>query len=536
MIFLFKGIGASEGIAIGKAFLYKNPEIIIEKNEIEDIDLELSFFKKSIEESKEDLNILIDKCKNDEQKEILNAHLLLTEDYEIINQTENRIKNGENLEYAFTETVNGFINMFAKIEDEYLRARGADLKDVYNRIICKIKNIELNPFENLEKGSVIIADDLLASDTMHINWDYVEGFATNLGSKTSHTAIIAKNFGIPCVVGMVSNTIKSGDNVIIDGFKGEVYSNVSNDIVLKYKEKLNSYLLEKKQLEEIINLPTITKSGKKIDLCVNAGSVEEVENAFKKNIDGIGLFRTEFLYMNNKKFPTEEEQFEVYKKILELAEDKYVVIRTLDIGGDKSLPYYKFEEEENPFLGVRGIRLCFKLLDIFKVQLKALLRASVYGNLHIMLPMVINKEEVVKTKEIIFEIKEELNKEGIKFSNNIKLGIMIETPASVILSDILAKEVDFFSIGTNDLTQYILAVDRGNEKISDLYDSGSLSVLRAIKTVIETGKEYGISVGMCGELAGDSNYTKYLLDIGLDKFSVSGSLVGKVKNVIINYE
>ncbi len=532
---MIKGIKASDGIAIGKAFIYSKPEITLVNAKVEDTEKELKYFLGCIEKSKEELNKLISVAKNEEQKEILNTHLMLTEDVAIIDEVSSKIKDGTNAETALTEVVENFVAMFEAIDDEYLKARASDLKDVYTRLIYAIKGVELVSFDTLEQGSIIIAEDLLASDTVKVNWDLVSGFATNLGSKTSHTVIIAKNMDIPCVVGMKSNDIKNGDLVVIDGFKGEVHVNPSKEEVESFEKQQKKLKEEAEVLEKVIGLETKTASGVKVSLAMNCGNVEEVKRAFDRNADGIGLFRTEFMYMQNDHFPTEEEQFKVYKEILELGKGKPVIVRTLDIGGDKNLPYYEFETEENPFLGLRGIRLCFKMRDIFKTQLRALVRASVYGNLEVMLPMIVSVEEVTETKKMIEEIKAELKAEGIEYKD-FKVGIMIETPASVFIADKLAENVDFFSIGTNDLTQYVLSTDRGNESVSYLYDSTNLAVLRAIEQTIKAANKAGIACSMCGEFAGDEKYTDLLLNIGLRKFSVSYSKFPKVKNNILNLD
>ncbi len=531
---MIKGIKASDGIAIGKAFIYRKPEITLVNAKVEDTDKELKFFLDCIEKSKEELNKLIEISKSEEQKEILGTHLMLTEDYEIITQVSDKIKSGINTETALTEVVDTFVEMFLAIDDEYLKARASDLKDVYNRLIYIVKGIELISFDALEKGSIIIADDLLASDTVKVNWSLVSGFATNLGSKTSHTVIIAKNMDIPCVVGMKSNDIKNGDLVIIDGFEGEVHVNPEESLLEKFEKRQKQLKEEAEVLEKVIHLDTKTECGKKISLAMNCGNVEEVKRAFDRNADGVGLFRTEFMYMQNDHFPTEEEQFKIYKEILTLGNGKPVIVRTLDIGGDKSLPYFEFETEENPFLGLRGIRLCLKMRDIFKTQLRALVRASVYGNLEVMLPMIVSVDEVLETKKLFDEIKAELKSENIEYKE-FKIGIMIETPASVFIADELAKNVDFFSIGTNDLTQYVLSADRGNESISYLYDNTNLAVLRAIQQTINAANKAGIDCSMCGEFAGDEKHTDLLLNLGLKKFSVSYSKFPRVKNNILNF-
>ncbi len=533
---MIKGIKASEGIAIGKAFIYNKPEIKLIHSNIHNKEEELKFFNNCIEKFKVQLNNFIDLAVDIDQKEKLNTYLMLIESNNIENRVKDKIKYGINTEIALTEVVEEIVQNIKYVKENDFENKIQDLEDVYKKLIYIVKGIELKNFEQLEEGSIIIADDLLASDTVKINLEKVSGFATNLGGKTSHTVIVAKNMDIPCVVGMKKNNIKDGDTLIIDGYNGVVHINPKEHILKYFKRKKKELAMEAIELEKVIYKETKTKCNKKITLSMNCGSIEDVKKALERNADSIGLFRTEFLYMQSNHFPKEEEQFNIYKEILTLCNEKSVVVRTLDIGGDKNLPYYEFEKEENPFLGLRGIRLCLKMRDIFKTQLRALLRASVYGNLEIIIPMVVSVEEIDETKKIIEEIKLELRNENLPFKEDFKIGIMIETPASVIIADELAKNVDFFSIGTNDLTQYILSTDRGNENVSYLYDTTNLAVLRAIQKVIIEAEKNNIDCSMCGEFAGDERYTDLLLNIGLKKFSVGYSKLPKIKNKILNTE
>lgn len=536
----FKGINASKGIGIGEIFLYVKPIIEISTSTISDNEKEeqITLFNKSIKSSTKSLELLISKAKLDEQKHILKAHVEILNDIALIDDTINKINNSNfPADRAFKETVDTFVTMFENIDDEYLKARGEDLKDVYLRAICSIKNIPFaNTLESLNDNTIIVSTDLTPSDTIKMDTKQVTALVSEMGSKTSHTSIIANNLAIPALVGTknICDNVKTGDVGIVDGFKGIIIINPSPEVLEEYENELKKHLNHKEELEKILFYPSVTTCGVNIDICANAGSVDECIDAFKQNASGIGLFRTEFIYMHSNHFPTEEEQFKIYKSVAIASKDKYSKIRTLDIGGDKELPYYEFDKEENPFLGLRGIRLCLKLEDIFKVQLRAILRASAFGKIHIMLPMVISVSEISQTKKIIDEVKKDLDGENIEYDTSIKVGIMIETPASVLNADELAKASDFFSIGTNDLTQYILAVDRGNSNIANLYDSYHSAVLKSIKIVIDSAKRHGISCGMCGEFAGDDNATKLLLGLGLKEFSVSSSKIPQVKHTIIN--
>lgn len=535
------GIIASNGVTIGKAFVFKKHDININKKSLtndNEINHQIDVLKKAISKSITQIEMLIEECEKNNQKEILTAHLDMVEDNEIIGQVTEKIQNEKVCcEFAYKEVIDKYIDMFCNIDDEYLSARAEDLKDIYTRVMYNIKDIPIISLDNLRENTVIVSHDLTPSDTVKINFNNLNGIITETGSKTSHTSIIANNFGIPAMLSCVDamNEIKDNDVVIIDANNGNIVVRPNDDILLKYQDIVQKEKEYQLQLEELKQLETRTKCGVKIDLCANAGSVEEANLGFDKNANGLGLFRTEFLYMNNNRFPTEDEQFTVYKNLALLSQgDKYTVIRTLDIGGDKELPYYNFAQEDNPFLGLRGIRFCMEMIDIFRVQLKAILRASAFGNLYIMLPMVISVDEILKAKKIIEEIKQELLAENIDFDNNLQVGIMIETPASIMIADELAKHCDFFSIGTNDLTQYILSVDRGNDKIESLYNTYNPAVLRSIKVAIENAKKNGIWCGMCGEFAGDFKAIQLLLGMGLKEFSVSSNKLLKVKDIILN--
>ena len=399
----------------------------------------------------------------------------------------------------------------------------------------KLKGIKPKDLSLIEKGSIVISKELTPSDTSNMNKENVVGFATDLGGKTSHTSIIAQTLDIPALVGMqdISNKVSGGEKAIIDGNQGIIIISPSEELIEEYQAKLKEQNEKRERLKAIKDKEAISKDGKKVEVAANIGNLEDLRVAIENGCDGVGLFRTEFLYMENDHFPTEEEQFDVYKQATEMLGEKPLIIRTLDIGGDKGLNYFTFPVEENPFLGYRAIRLCLDREDIFITQLKALIRASAYGNLKIMIPMIINVSEFKRTLEIIDDIKKEFDQNGIDYNKDVEVGIMIETPASVFMADKLIKYVDFFSIGTNDLSQYTLAVDRGNENISDLYSNYNPAVLRAIKHVIDQSHEAGKWTGMCGQFASDTQATKLLLGLGLDEFSASPSKIAEVKDTII---
>jgi len=429
---------------------------------------------------------------------------------------------------------------FEALDDAYLRERAADIRDICRRIMANLKGISLNVFEDIKEDVLIIAKDLAPSDTSFMDFGLVKGFVTALGGSTSHTCIIARNVGIPAAVGQegILDEITDGEYVILDGEECILITSPDDATVQDYRRKISEKEAKKEALKALAGLPTVTSDGRHLELFANVGGIQDIKAAVENGAEGIGLFRTEFLYMEGRAFPTEEEQFAVYKEAAEICGDKPVIIRTLDIGGDKSLPFFTFPAEENPFLGWRAIRMCLEMKDMFKTQLRALLRASAYGNIRIMLPMIISIEEYNEAVGMLEECKKELTTEGISFKPDIQTGIMIETPASVLIAEDLAREVDFFSIGTNDLTQYILAVDRGNNKISALYNSFHPAVLRAIKSVVDAGAKYGKMVGMCGEFASNEKATKLLLGMGLIEFSVSPPAVPELKGVLreLNYE
>lgn len=535
-----KGIGTSPGIALGNVLVYKEPKIVIEKKQVSNTDEEIKRLDRAVEIAIKQIEQIYEKTlKNvgEKEAEIFNAHRMMIEDPEFIGDVKETIKSQKvNSEWAVKTTADRYIEMFENIEDEYIRERALDLKDVSNRLLKILLDIETMDLSTLEDECIIIAEDLTPSDTAQMNKEMVLGFITELGGKTSHTSIMARTLEIPAVSGVkdITNKTKNGDFAIIDGKEGLIILNPSKEEIDNYKEKKERYEQFKLKLNEIKGKESISKDGIKVEIAANIGTPKDADKVIENDAEGIGLYRTEFLYMDSDKLPTEEEQFEAYKIVAERMEGKPVVIRTLDVGGDKDIPYLDLPEEMNPFLGYRAIRLCLDRKDIFKTQLRALLRASAFGNVKIMFPMISSIEEIREAKKVLEEAKEELRKENISFNEDIEVGIMVEIPAAAIHSDIFAKEVDFFSIGTNDLIQYTLAVDRGNQDISYLYNQYHPAVLKLINMTIKNGHKEGIWVGMCGEAAGDEKLIPILLGMGLDEFSMSSSSILKARWIINN--
>jgi len=539
---MFKGIAASSGVSICKALVLKEVKYNIEKKNIEDVPKEIDSLHAALKLSREQLSNVKKITENKMGKdnaEIFEAHLLMLDDPELIGEIEGKIKNESlNAEFAVKSTVETFVSIFEQMDNEYMRERAADIRDIGKRLLNNLLGVVYRSISDLEDKCIIVTKDLTPSDTAQMDHEKVLGIVTDIGGSTSHSAIMARSLEIPAVVGLgnISEVVKEGDLLIIDGDEGLVIINPDIETLQRYKNKHEKNEQAKQELKKLMDTESITIDGRKVELAGNIGTPDNVLGVLKNGGEGIGLFRTEFLYMNKENFPSEEEQFNAYKAVLEGMRGKPVVIRTLDIGGDKKLSYLSIDEEMNPFLGYRAIRLCLDRKDIFKTQLRALLRASVYGNLKIMFPMISGLEELREAKAITWEVKQELIKEKIEVSEDIELGIMIEIPSAAVISDILAKEVDFFSIGTNDLIQYTVAVDRMNQKISYLYDPFNPAVLRLIKNVIDNAHKEGKWVGMCGEMAGDTRLTPVLLGFGLDEFSMSPSSILKVRKCITNFE
>lgn len=541
---MLKGIAASSGVAIGKALVIAENEIEVERRIVEDKEDEVSKLQNAVETAKVQLEKIKEVAKEklgEDKAQVFEAHLMMLEDPELIGAVESQITTeGVCAEYALKVTVDMFVSMFEAMDNEYMRERAADIRDVGKRILNILMGVEAASIAEIDRECIIVIYDLTPSDTAQMDKEKVLGFATDIGGRTSHSAIMARSLEIPAVVGLsnITTTVKSGDMLILDGEEGIVIVNPDEETIAKYREKQAKIAEYKKELATLKDAESITIDGRKVELAANIGTPSNVEGALKNGAEGVGLFRTEFLYMDKESLPTEDEQFEAYKAVLEGMGGRPVVIRTLDIGGDKKLPYLKIDEEMNPFLGYRAIRLCLDRKDIFKTQLRALFRASVYGNLKIMFPMISGVAELRQAKAVVEEVKAELRNEGIAISDNVEIGIMIEIPSAAVISDLLAKEVDFFSIGTNDLIQYTCAVDRMNEKISYLYDPFHPAVLRLIKTVIDNAHKEGKWVGMCGEMAGDARITPVLLGFGLDEFSMSASSILNARKLIrsLRYE
>lgn len=535
---MFKGIGASPGIAIGKVLLLKQENIKVEKKQINNIVDEVNKFNNALKKSKEQLEHIIQETKKnlgEDKSQIFEAHIMVLEDPELVNSTINKIKEDSvNAEYAFENVSNMFISMFESLEDEYMRERADDIKDISIRVLKNLLGIENKDLSNLDDHVILVATDLIPSVTATMDKDKVLGFMTDIGGRTSHTAIMARSIEIPAIVGLktITNNVEDGDYVILNGETGEVIINPNQEEIDKYEEIKKQYELTKKELSQLVGKPSITTDGKHVEIAGNIGTPDDIKGLLENDAEGVGLFRTEFIYMNRDQLPNEEEQFQAYKQVIEAMDNKPVIIRTLDIGGDKKLSYLEIQDEMNPFLGYRAIRLCLDRKEIFITQLRALLRASVYGNLKIMFPMISSVEELIEAKEILKTVKQDLDKEEIKYKKDIEIGMMIEVPSVAIISDLLAKHVDFFSIGTNDLVQYTTAVDRMNEKISHLYNPFNPAVLRLIKMVIENAHKEGIWVGMCGEIAGDIRMIPILLGMGLDEFSMSAISILKARKMI----
>ncbi|WP_078547522.1 phosphoenolpyruvate--protein phosphotransferase [Litchfieldia alkalitelluris] len=528
---MINGIAASAGIAFAKAYRLENPDLTIEKKNITNTEEEVSRFDVALETAKQELEVIKDKANQElgeDKAAIFAAHLLVLSDPELVNPIKDRIKSENvNAEYSLNETASMFISMFESMDNEYMKERAADIKDVTKRVLAHLLGVTISNPSMISEEVVIIAEDLTPSDTAQLNRNYVKGFTTDIGGRTSHSAIMARSMEIPAVVGTktVTSDIKNGVLVIVDGLDGHVIVDPSEQVISEYQAKKEQYEAQKTEWAKLINEPTVSSDEQHVELAANIGTPEDVKGVLANGGEGVGLYRTEFLYMGRDQLPTEEEQFDAYKTVLEKMEGKPVVVRTLDIGGDKELPYLHLPKELNPFLGYRAIRLCLEEQEIFRTQLRALLRASTYGNLKIMFPMIATLDEFRQAKAILLEEKEKLVASGTNVSDKIEIGIMVEIPSTAVLADQFAKEVDFFSIGTNDLIQYTMAADRMNERVAYLYQPYSPSILRLISTVIDAAHKEGKWAGMCGEMAGDPIAIPILLGLGLDEFSMSATSI-----------
>lgn len=525
------GIAASSGIAIAKAFRLENPELNISKKQISDVDAEISRLDNAIQISNSELEVIRDHANaelGEDKAAIFSAHILVLNDPELVNPVKDKIKSENvNAEYAMNEVASMFVQMFESMDNEYMKERASDIRDVTKRVMAHILGVTISNPANITDEVIIIAEDLTPSDTAQLNRKYALGFTTDIGGRTSHSAIMARSLEIPAVVGTkdVTSKIENGVMVIVDGLDGQVIVDPSEEELVAYKAKKEKFELQKQEWAKLKNEPTVTKDGHHVELVANIGTPNDVEGVINNGGEGVGLYRTEFLYMGRDNFPTEEEQFESYKTVLESMGEKPVVVRTLDIGGDKELSYLHLPKEMNPFLGYRAIRLCLDQKEIFRTQLRALLRASIYGNLKIMFPMIATLDEFRAAKAVLLEEKEKLVAENVNVSETIEIGMMVEIPASAVLADVFAKEVDFFSIGTNDLIQYTMAADRMNEQVSYLYQPYNPSILRLVKMVIDAANKEGKWAGMCGEMAGDALAIPLLVGLGLHEFSMSATSI-----------
>ena len=518
------------GVSIGKLMFYKRNDKVIKRTHVDDVDAEWKRFQDAKDTAISQLKGLYDKAIADVGEAnamIFEIHQMMLEDLDYLESIENIIRTQEvNAEFAVATTADNFAQMFAAMDDAYMQGRAADVKDVSERVLDILCGVD-SGMKEMREPCIIAADDLAPSETVQLDKSKVLGFATQYGSSNSHTAILARTMNIPAIIGMGEELLKeySGRDAIIDGFTGTLYIDPDEETLKAMQEKREKDLEQKALLEQLKGKENVTKSGQKINVYANIGNVSDLGAVLKNDAGGIGLFRSEFLYLENTDFPTEEQQFSVYKQVAESMAGKKVIIRTLDIGADKQVDYFGLDKEDNPALGYRAIRICLTRPEIFKTQLRALYRAAMFGNISIMFPMIISVNEVLRIKEIIAEVKEELKNEGIPYKEDVELGIMIETPASVMVSRELAKEVDFFSVGTNDLTQYTLAIDRQNSKLDEFYDPHHPAVLAMIKLAAENAHAEGAWIGICGELGADLELTEEFLKMGLDELSVSPSMV-----------
>lgn len=533
------GIAASDGVALGKVYLFEKTKIEIsdEKISSDNIETEKNRIKSAIDAYVSDLKNR--EVSSEAEKEVANAHIELASDPALLDMSFPKIENDLlNAEFALNATIEEMAFVFEMMDDEYMRERASDFRDLGEHLLYKLKGITPKTLAKLDDDYIVVSNELTPTDTSTMDKEKVIGFATNLGGKTSHSSIIAQTLGIPAVVGMkdITLNVENGEFIILDAMEGVVIKNPDEATIKYYQEKYETMKLDKELSEKYKFMEPITKDGRKVEVVCNIGNIEDLVLGLENGAEGVGLFRTEFLYMESNDFPEEEVQYASYKKAAELLEGKPLIVRTLDIGGDKGLDYFKFPVEENPFLGWRALRIGFDRKDILRTQLRAILRASAHGNVKILLPMIVSVKEIQTVQQYLEEFKSELREEGFEFDENIEVGIMIETPASVLVARDLIDNCDFFSIGTNDLTQYILAVDRGNEKISHLYDYFNPAVLRSIKQVIDASHDAGKWTGMCGSMASDPMATYLLLGMGLDEFSSVGAKLPLVKSVIINSE
>ena len=534
-----QGIAASDGIAIAKVYTLTEPDLSFTKISVEDTDNEISRLEKALEVSTKEIELIKEtalKNLGEEEAQVFEAHLMVLSDPELVGQVKDAITSQKvNAEHALKEVSDMFISIFAGMEDNpYMQERAADIRDVSKRILANLLGVKIPSPATIKDEVVVVAGDLTPSDTAQLNRQYVKAFVTDIGGRTSHSAIMARSLEIPAIVGTkeITSLAKDGDLIIIDGLSGDVFLNPSEDVVAEYRAKAEAFAAQQAEWEKLKDADTFTKDGHQVELAANIGTPKDLEGVINNGAEGVGLYRTEFLYMDSHDMPTEEDQFEAYKAVLEGMNGKPVVVRTMDIGGDKELPYLPLPHEMNPFLGYRAIRISLNEPEMFRTQLRALLRASVYGKLRIMFPMIATLNDFRGAKALLLEEKAKLVAEGVAVSDDIQVGIMIEIPAAAVLAHQFAKEVDFFSIGTNDLIQYTMAADRMNERVSYLYQPYNPSILTLIKHVIDSAHKEGKWAGMCGEMAGDQTAVPLLVGLGLDEFSMSASSVLKTRSLI----
>lgn len=534
---ILDGIGASSGVAIGKVFIKKQGTTSVPNTKIENVEAEIERFEAAKVEAINELKALYERALREVGEEhagIFDVHQMLVQDLDLHDQVVNVITEEKyNAAYAVSEAAVIIAGMFESMEDAYMKERAADIRDISKRLIGILTGEREVSLADINEPVILVAKDLFPSDTIQMNKEFVLGFITEDGGKMSHSAILARTMQIPAIVGVKDalTKIKNEETVILDGKGGKIYLEPTEEMLTTWKAEQDKYTNYKQELQKLIGTENKTLDGVHIDIYANIGSPDDIAKVLENDAKGIGLFRSEFLYMDGTSLPTEEMQYQAYKKVLEAMEER-VIIRTLDVGGDKELPYLNIPKEENPFLGYRAIRVCLDQPELFKTQLRALLRASVHGKLGIMFPMIAVVDEIKAAKALLEETKNELIAEGIPVSDDIEVGIMIETPAAALVSDVLAKEVDFFSIGTNDLTQYTMAVDRMNSKIAHLYDTHNLAILRSIKMVADNAHKAGIWVGICGESAADTSLTELYLAMGIDELSVSAPSVLEVRKTV----
>jgi phosphoenolpyruvate-protein phosphotransferase len=543
---MISGIPASPGIVFGKALVLKEEKIVLDMQKIKDsqVDEEIARFYAGREAAVEQLNSIKERAYQslgEEKAAIFEGHLMILEDEELEEEIIDYLRsNHVNAAVAANVVIDQQVAILSEIDDEYLKERAGDIRDIGNRLIKNILGMHIVDLGEINEEAILVAYDLTPSETAQLNLDKVLGFVTDIGGRTSHTSIMARSLELPAIVGTnnVTELVNTGDFLILDALNNVVYVNPSQEDIQRLKALQAKLADEKAELAKLKDLPALTLDGHRVDVVANIGTIRDIEGAERNGAEGVGLYRTEFLFMDRDQLPTEEEQFIAYKDVVEAMNGNLVILRTMDIGGDKELPYLDLPKEMNPFLGWRAIRIALDRREILNAQLRAVLRASAYGKLAVMFPMIISVEEIRELKSVIEELKVELRNEGKAFDENIQIGVMVETPSAAVNAKFLAKEVDFFSIGTNDLTQYTLAVDRGNELISHLYNPMSPSVLSLIKQVIDASHAEGKWTGMCGELAGDERATVLLLGMGLDEFSMSAVSVPRIKKLIrnVNYQ